>query len=200
MRKPHENQGRILEFIKREIQEKGYPPSVREICAAVGLKSTSTVHCHLQKLEERGLLRRDSTKPRALEILGDESVARGRSIPIVGKVTAGIPILAQENIEDHLVIPEEFAGDTETFILTVRGESMIQAGILSGDYVVVRKQDTANNGDIVVAMIDDEATVKTFYREKNHIRLQPENPYMDPIIVRNCVILGKVISLFRKIV
>lgn len=198
MRKPHENQQKILDYIKSEIQEKGYPPSVREICAAVGLRSTSTVHSHLQKLEERGLLRRDSTKPRALEILGSESEARGVKVPIVGKVAAGIPILAQENIEDYLVIPKDFTSDTETFILTVRGESMIDAGIFNGDYLVVRQQGAADNGDIVVAMIDEEVTVKSFYRENGHIRLQPHNSSMEPIIVRDCVILGKVISLFRK--
>ncbi len=198
MRQPHINQQRILDFVKSEIQDKGYPPSVREICKAVGLKSTSTVHSHLHKLEERGLLRRDSTKPRALEVLGSEAEARGVRVPIIGKVAAGIPILAQENIEDYLVIPKDFTSDTETFILTVRGESMIDAGILNGDYLVVRQQRTANNGDIVVAMIDEEVTVKTFFRENGHIRLQPHNTSLKPIIVRDCVILGKVISLFRK--
>lgn len=167
MRKPRgDNQMKILEFIKQEIQNKGYPPSVREICDAVGLKSTSTVHGHLTRLEKRGLIRRDSTKPRAMEVL-DDPLARGRSVPLVGKVTAGVPILAQENIEEHIILPQDMVEGEDIFALCVEGESMINAGILDGDYVVVRKQPNAENGEIVVAMIEDEATVKRIYFEKN---------------------------------
>ncbi|HIS99423.1 MAG TPA: transcriptional repressor LexA [Candidatus Faecaligallichristensenella faecipullorum] len=199
MRKPRgDNQMKILEFIKQEIQNKGYPPSVREICDAVGLKSTSTVHGHLTRLEKRGLIRRDSTKPRAMEVL-DDPLARGRSVPLVGKVTAGVPILAQENIEEHIILPQDMVEGEDIFALCVEGESMINAGILDGDYVVVRKQPNAENGEIVVAMIEDEATVKRIYFEKNRVRLQPENPYMEPIYAEEVTVIGKVIALFRQI-
>jgi repressor LexA len=202
MKRPRgDNQGKILEYIKSEIQSKGYPPSVREICDAVGLKSTSTVHGHLTRLQKKGLLNRDPMKPRAMEVLGDPNFARKEifSVPIVGRVTAGTPILAQENIEDMMLISADFLGEGEHFILLVRGESMINAGILDGDYVVVRKQLHANNGEIVVAMIEDEATVKRFYKEDGHFRLQPENDHMNPIIVPEVTVLGKVVTLFRRI-
>lgn len=192
-------QRRILEFIKKEIELKGYPPSVREICQAVNLKSTSTVHGHLEQLEKRGLIRRDSTKPRAMEVL-DNPLSKGRSVPLVGRVTAGIPILAEENIEDYIVLPQDLVGsDDELFALRVRGDSMIRAGILSGDFIIVRKQNHADNGDIVVAMIEDEATVKRIYFEKDGVRLQPENPYYDPIYSRKVSVIGKVTALFRKL-
>lgn len=200
MRKPRgDNQQRILEYIKSEIQAKGYPPSVREIGDAVGLKSTSTVHGHLTRLERKGLIHRDAMKPRAMEVINDISFNRRASmtIPIVGKVTAGMPILAIENIEEYVALPEAMLGEGTFFALNVRGESMIEAGILDGDHVVVRKQPDANNGDIVVAMIEDEATVKRFYRENGRFRLQPENETMEPIIVKEVTILGKVISLYR---
>jgi repressor LexA len=196
----------ILEFIKKEVRSKGYPPSVREIGEAVGLASSSTVHGHLDRLEKKGLIRRDPTKPRAIEILDEDelspafdlSVAR---IPLVGKVTAGEPILATENIEDYFPLPSHFVGDEKNvFMLNIVGESMIEAGIHDGDYVIVKQQQSASNGDIVVAMTEeDEATVKTFYRERDHIRLQPENPSMEPIRLKNVTILGKVIGLFRDI-
>lgn len=195
----------ILDFIKNEVREKGYPPSVREIGEAVGLLSSSTVHGHLDRLEKKGLIRRDPTKPRAIEILDTEGVdgiipLAVAKVPIVGKVTAGVPITATENIEDYFPLPSHFVGDSSVFILNVEGESMIEAGIHDGDYVIVRQQRTANNGDIVVAMNeDDEATVKTFYKEKNYIRLQPENSSMQPILLQNVTILGKVIGLFRDI-
>lgn len=193
-----ESQDRILAFIKQEIQSKGYPPSVREICEAVHLKSTSTVHGHLAALESRGLIRRDSTKPRALEVL-DNPLSRGRSIPLVGQVTAGVPILAQENIEDYLVVPQDMtSGDREHFALRVRGESMIDAGILDGDFIIVRKQNDAHNGEIVVAMIEDEATVKRIYYEENRVRLQPENAFMEPIYAQEVCVLGKVVALVRQ--
>jgi repressor LexA len=192
------SQRRILEFIKKEIELKGYPPSVREICEAVNLKSTSTVHGHLEQLEKRGLIRRDSTKPRAMEVL-DNPLSKGRSVPLVGRVTAGIPILAEENIEDYIVLPQDLVGaEDELFALRVRGESMIRAGILNGDYIIVRKQSHADNGDIVVAMIEDEATVKRIYFERDGVRLQPENPYYDPIYSRKVSVVGKVTALFRK--
>jgi repressor LexA len=193
------SQRRILEFIKKEIELKGYPPSVREICEAVNLKSTSTVHGHLEQLEKRGLIRRDSTKPRAMEVL-ENPLSKGRSVPLVGRVTAGIPILAEENIEDYIVLPQDQVGsDDELFALRVRGESMIRAGILNGDFIIVRKQSHADNGDIVVAMIEDEATVKRIYFEKDGVRLQPENPYYDPIYSRKVTVVGKVTALFRKL-
>lgn len=195
-------QRQILDFIKKEIRERGYPPSVREIGESVGLSSSSTVHGHLARLEEKGYIRRDPTKPRAIEIL-DESFYNLRrktvNVPLVGRVTAGLPILAVENIEEYFPLPQELVSDEEVFMLTVQGESMIEAGILNGDYVIVRQQSSALNGEIVVALIDDEATVKRFFKEKDHIRLQPENQHMEPIIVQDVSILGKVIGLYRKI-
>lgn len=196
----------ILDFIKKEVIEKGYPPSVREIGQAVGLASSSTVHGHLARLESKGLIRRDPTKPRAIEILEvDEHSQIPKSkvvnVPVVGKVTAGLPITAVENIEEYFPLPERLAPpDEKVFMLEIVGESMIEAGILDGDYVVVRQQSTANNGDIVVAMTDeDEATVKRFFKEKDYIRLQPENSMMEPIILKNVTILGKVIGVYRHI-
>ncbi|PLS04760.1 transcriptional repressor LexA [Neobacillus cucumis] len=196
----------ILEFIKGEVRSKGYPPSVREIGEAVGLASSSTVHGHLARLESKGLIRRDPTKPRAIEILdADEAAQIPRNkvvnVPVVGKVTAGLPITAIENVEEYFPLPESLApSDEQVFMLEIMGESMIEAGILDGDYVIVKQQQTANNGDIVVAMTeDDEATCKRFFKEKDYIRLQPENSAMDPIILRNVSILGKVIGVYRHI-
>ena len=198
MRASHENQQRILDFIKSEIEDKGYPPSVREICAAVGLRSTSTVHAHLNHLEEKGLIRRDSTKPRAVEVL-DGTQARGRSVPLVGRVTAGQPILAIENIEEYLSLPQSVLGQGEMFSLRVEGESMIDAGIMDGDIVVLRQQDTAENGEIVVAMTpEDEATLKRIFYEDGRVRLQPENATMAPIYVDNVTVLGKLVALIRQ--
>lgn len=193
-------QQEILDFIKSEINSKGYPPSVREICSAVGLKSTSTVHGHLDRLEKRGLIRRDPTKPRAIEVLDDYLYQKEIiSVPIVGSVAAGQPILAVENVEDNFPIPADFfPHKNQMFMLQIKGQSMIGTGINDGDYIIVQQQSTAINGDIVVALIDDSATVKTFYKEKDYIRLQPENPAMEPIIVDDCVILGKAVGLFRK--
>lgn len=197
-------QKEILEFIKQRVREKGYPPSVREIGEAVNLRSSSTVHGHLDRLEKNGYIRRDPTKPRAIEILdGDPPLsafdARVTRVPVVGKVTAGVPITATENIEDYFPLPSHMVGDHTVFMLRVVGDSMIEAGICDGDYVVVRQQSSANNGDIVVALTqDNEATVKRFFREKDHIRLQPENPSMEPIRLRNVTVLGKVIGLFRQ--
>lgn len=192
-----DKQTAILEFIRSEIEQKGYPPSVREICSAVGLKSTSSVHAHLTHLEKKGLLRRDPTKPRAMEVL-DGPVSRGRSVPLVGRVTAGLPILATENIEDYLVLPQSLQGRGDLFALRVQGESMIEAGIEDGDIVVLRRQETAENGEIVVAMIDDEATLKRIYYEDGHVRLQPENAAMEPIYADEVVILGRLLALFRQ--
>lgn len=194
----------ILNFIKNELQAKGYPPAVREICKAVNLRSTSTVHGHLSKLEEKGYIRRDPTKPRAIEILDKENegiLSRKEivNVPIIGKVTAGQPILAVENIEDTFPVPVDFVENNSAFMLSVQGESMIEAGILNGDYVLVRQQNIARNGDIVVALLEDEATVKTFYKESEYIRLQPENKSMDPIITRDVKILGKVVGVFRTL-
>ena len=198
MRASHENQQKILDFIKSEIEDKGYPPSVREICAAVGLRSTSTVHAHLNHLEAQGLIRRDPTKPRALEVV-DGSQPRGRSVPLVGRVTAGQPILAIENIEEYLSLPQSVLGQGEMFSLRVEGESMIDAGIMDGDLVVLRQQDTAENGEIVVAMNDeDEATLKRIYYEADRVRLQPENPTMAPIYVKRATVLGKLVALIRQ--
>lgn len=206
MSKISNRQQAILEFIKNEVREKGYPPSVREIGEAVGLASSSTVHGHLERLEKKGMIRRDPTKPRAIEILGEgdglelfsHSIAR---VPLIGKVTAGVPITATENIEDYFPLPTHMVKEDNVFMLSVIGESMIDAGIHNGDYVIVRQQQTAHNGDIVVAMTEeDEATVKRFYKERDHIRLQPENPAMEPIRLKNVTILGKVIGLFRDIV
>ena len=197
MRSSQENQQKILDFIKSEIEMKGYPPSVREICQAVGLKSTSTVHAHLNHLEEQGLIRRDSTKPRALEVL-DGSHQRGRSVPLVGRVTAGQPILAVENIEDYLVLPQSMLGQDDVFCLRVQGESMIDIGILDGDIVVLRRQESADNGDIVVALVDDEATLKRIFYEDGRVRLQPENHTMEPIYADDAAVLGKLVALFRQ--
>lgn len=202
MQRPRgDNQQRILDFIKSEIQSKGYPPSVREIAQAVGLKSTSTVHGHLQRLEKRGLLHRDAMKPRAMEIMGDPNFVRNNTtaVPVVGRVTAGLPILAEENLEEYVPIPEIMLGEGEHFILLVRGDSMIDAGILNGDYIVVKKCSEASNGDIVVAMIEDSATVKRFFREGNRFRLQPENKTMEPIYADEVTILGQVVSLYRLV-
>lgn len=193
----------ILDFLRQEISTKGYPPSVREICNAVGLKSTSTVHAHLEKLERLGYIRRDPTKPRAIEILdGNDVYIQNNNIikaPIIGQVSAGQPILAFEDIQDYFPLPlNYFNSNKEIFLLKIDGESMIEAGILDGDYVIVEKQPTANNGEIVVALIDDSATVKRFYKKNGYIKLQPENSSMEPIIVSDCKILGKVIGVFRR--
>ena len=193
-------QSEILEYIKSEILSKGYPPAVREICEAVDLKSTSSVHSHLETLEKNGYIRRDPTKPRAIEILDDDFNLTRRevvNVPIVGHVAAGEPILATKNIENYFPIPVEYMPNEETFMLKVKGESMINAGIFNGDNVLVKKQPNADNGDIVVALVDDSATVKTFYKEDGYYRLQPENDTMDPIIVKECSILGKVFGVFR---
>lgn len=193
-------QQEILDYIKDEILKKGYPPTVREICETVNLKSTSSVHAHLETLEKNGHIRRDPTKPRAIEICDDSfQMVRTEmiSIPVVGNVAAGQPILAEENIEDYFPVPADIVPKGESFILNVRGESMINAGILNGDKVFVNSGSAANNGDIVVALIDDSATVKTFYKENGRIRLQPENDTMDPIIVDSCQILGKVYGVLR---
>lgn len=196
-----DTQQRILAFIEQEIAQKGYPPSVREIGDAVGLKSTSTVHGHLCRLEARGLLRRDAMKPRAMEVRGGENASRApgvQLVPLVGNVAAGSPILAEEYVEDQIPMPEALMGEGKHFILKVHGDSMINAGIMDGDYVVVRQQATANNGEIVVAMIDGSATVKRFYRENGHFRLQPENSTMAPILTRTVDIAGKVVTVYRK--
>ena len=195
-----DKQREILEYIKAEILNRGYPPAVREICEAVKLKSTSSVHAHLETLEKNGYIRRDPTKPRAIEIVDENFNLTRRemvNVPIVGKVAAGEPILAVENIENYFPIPAEFMPNEPTFILQVQGESMINAGILYGDYVLVQQQPTANDGDMVVALVDDSATVKTFYKENGYYRLQPENDFMDPIIVSEVMIMGKVIGTFR---
>lgn len=203
MSKMSNRQNAILEFIKSEVREKGYPPSVREIGEAVGLASSSTVHGHLDRLEKKGLIRRDPTKPRAIEILdGDDLPERFpssvRHIPLVGKVTAGVPITATENIEEFFPVPTQMVGDQPVFMLSVMGDSMIEVGINDGDYVIVRQQQTADNGDIVVAMTEDnEATVKTFYKERDHIRLQPENSALEPLRLKHVSILGRVIGLIR---
>lgn len=193
-------QEEILEFIKKRIKEKGYPPAVREICEATGLKSTSTVHGHLTRLEKKGYIRRDPSKPRAIEIVDDEFYVHRNvvQLPLVGKVTAGEPILAVENIEETMTLPYDLVGTEDAFLLRVRGDSMFEAGIFDNDIIIVRRQNVAENGDIVVALIDDEATVKRFYKEHDHIRLQPENKAMEPIIVKDVKILGKVIGLIRR--
>ena len=193
-------QQEILDYIKDEILKRGYPPAVREICEAVHLKSTSSVHAHLETLEKNGYIRRDPTKPRAIEICDDNfQMVRTEmvSIPVVGRVAAGAPILAEENIESYFPIPADMVPRGESFMLKVKGDSMINAGIFSGDQIFVNACNTASNGDMVVALIDDSATVKTFYKEEGHIRLQPENDEMDPIIVEDCQILGKVYGVFR---
>ena len=193
-------QREILEYIKQEILNKGYPPAVREICEAVHLKSTSSVHSHLETLEKNGYIRRDPTKPRAIEIIDDNFNLTRRevvNVPIIGQVAAGQPLLAVENIENYFPIPTEFMPNAETFMLKVKGDSMINAGIFNGDKILVQKQSDAQNGDIVVALVDDSATVKTFYKEDGHFRLQPENDTMDQIIVNECSILGKVFGIMR---
>ena len=193
-------QSEILEYIKEQILEKGYPPAVREICEAVHLKSTSSVHAHLETLEKNGYIRRDPTKPRAIEICDDSfQLVRNEmtSIPIIGTGAAGQPILAAENIEGYFPVPVDMVPNAETFILKVKGDSMINAGIFSGDQIFVERTNVARNGDMVVALVDDSATVKTFYKEQGHVRLQPENDTMDPIIVDDCDILGKVFGVFR---
>ena len=203
----------ILKFIEKQVSEQGYAPSVREIGKAVGLSSTATVHAYLAKLEEKGYIKKENQKGRTLRLLkglnkknnsdsNEKPFYSGRElvdVPVIGKITAGAPILAVENITDNFLIPVDFVGNSESFMLTVSGESMIEAGILDGDYILVRRQNVARNGEIVVAMIDDEATVKTFYMEDGHIRLQPENSSMDPIIVPDCQVLGRVVGVFRKL-
>lgn len=195
-----DKQSEIYNFIKDQVQLKGYPPSVREICEAVGLKSTSTVHGHLERLEKKGYIRRDPTKPRAIELLKDCVIRKELiDIPIIGKITAGIPILAVENVEDTFTIPLNFTKtNNELFMLKVSGSSMIEAGILDGDLAIIEKVNTCKNGDIAVALIDNEATIKRFFKEKTHIRLQPENSSMSPIIVDDCTILGVLVGIYRK--
>ena len=195
-----DKQQQILEYIKDQIMEKGYPPAVREICDAVHLKSTSSVHSHLETLERRGYIRRDPTKPRAIEICDDNFQmlrTETASLPVVGRVAAGEPILAEQNIESYFPIPAEYVPRGESFILKVHGTSMINVGIMDGDFIFVNSCNTAENGEIVVALIDDSATLKRFYKEKDHIRLQPENDEMEPIIVDSCQILGKVFGVYR---
>lgn len=211
-KKMNDKQQQILDFVNSEVEEKGYPPSVREICSAVGFKSTSTVHSYLEKLEKNGLISKDPTKPRALRVIGGKRGSSSNAtskeyyskrelidVPVIGKVTAGQPILAVENIEDTFPIPIDFVQNSTAFMLRIQGDSMVDAGILDKDLILVKQQSTANNGDIVVALIGDEATVKTFYKEKGYVRLQPQNQYMEPIIVKeNLTILGKVAGVFRK--
>ena len=210
-RKITKRQQQIYDYIKSYQQENGYPPSVREMAQAVGLSSPSTVHAHLSALEDHGLIKRDASKPRALEVFNEdgssaklapvtESVDRGTiTLPLVGRVAAGLPILAEQNVEDSFTLPTEIATDSSSFILEVHGESMINVGIYNGDYIVVREQRSAMNGEIVVAMIDGSATVKTFYKERGRVRLQPENDAMEPIYAENPVILGKVVALMRRL-
>ena len=193
-------QQEILDFIKSEILHKGYPPAVRDICEAVHLKSTSSVHSHLETLEKNGYIRRDPTKPRAIEIIDDTFQLTRRevvNVPLIGTVAAGQPILAQENIENYFPVPAEYMPNSECFMLKVKGDSMVNAGIFNGDQILVQQQNTANNGDMVVALIDDSATVKTFYKEDGNYRLQPENDSMSPIIVDEVTILGKVFGVLR---
>lgn len=199
-----DRQAKILDFLADTLRRRGYPPSVREIGSAVGLSSSSTVHAHLDKLEKKGYIRRDPTRSRAIEIVDKALDVRPSkemlNVPLVGRVTAGLPILATENVDDYFPIPLDFVGPGEFFMLDVRGDSMIGAGILDGDRVIVRKQDTAQDGEIVVALVgDEEATVKRLYREKDHVRLQPENPHMDPIIAVDVRILGRVVGLVRRV-
>ncbi len=195
-----DKQKEILEYIKSEILNRGYPPAVRDICEAVHLKSTSSVHSHLETLEKNGYIRRDPTKPRAIEIIDDTfNLVRREvvNVPLLGRVAAGEPLLAVENIETYFPIPSEYVPNEETFMLRVTGESMVNAGVFDGDNILVQRQSTAENGDMVVALVDDSATVKTFYKEDGHYRLQPENDSMEPIIVEDCMILGKVFGVFR---
>lgn len=199
-----DKQIKIIQYIKDELSLRGYPPSIREICQAVGLSSTSSVHAHLNTLEEKGYIKKGTNKRRALELIDVDDICCNMpkkeivNVPIVGTVTAGSPILAVENIDDTLPISIDFVGNKDSYVLKVKGESMIEAGILNGDYVIVNSQHTAKNGDIVVALIDDEATVKTFYKEKDHIRLQPQNSAMDPILIKEPYILGVVKAVVRK--
>ena len=204
-----DKQQRVLDYVREQIKKDGYAPSVRDICKALDLKSTSTVHGYLSRLEKKGLIQKAALKPRTLRIVGEEPEREEDKgfytskemvdVPIVGRVTAGMPILAVENIEDSFPLPIDFVGNSESFMLKVRGDSMIDAGILDGDLVLVKNQNTAENGDIVVALIEDEATVKKFYKEKGFIRLQPQNQFMQPILVPTCTILGKVAGVFRKL-
>lgn len=195
-------QREILTYVLDSMQQRGYPPSVREIGTALGLTSSSTVHSHLAALEKKGFIHRDPSKPRAIEILKDgasQPPKRVVNVPVLGRIAAGQPILAEENVEDVFPLPRDFVREDASFILRVRGDSMIDAGIYDGDYLVVRQQATANNGEIVAAMIGDEATVKRFYRERDHIRLQPENSGMSPIIARDVTVLGKAVALIRRL-
>jgi repressor LexA len=190
----------IFDYIRESVRERGYPPSVREIGETVGLRSSSTVHGHLRRLEEKGYIRRDPTKPRAIEVLGPSGMrSRPLDIPVLGQITAGQPILAVENIEEILPLPAEFVRDEDAFVLRVRGDSMAGAGILDGDYVVVRPQATAENGDIVAALLGEDATVKRFYHDRNGIRLQPDNPAYEAIVTSEAKVLGKVVALFRRL-
>ncbi|MGN0318792.1 MAG: transcriptional repressor LexA [Lachnospira sp.] len=195
-----QKQSEILEYIKSQILNKGYPPSVRDICTAVNLKSTSSVHAHLESLEKNGYIRRDPTKSRTIEIIDDNFNLSRRevvNIPLLGQVAAGQPLLAVENITNYFPIPAEYLPNEDTFMLKVKGDSMVNMGIYDGDQIIVKKQNTARNGEVIVALVDDSATVKRFYKEEGHIRLQPENDFMDPIIVDDCEILGKVVGLIR---
>lgn len=202
-----DRQRQVLDYIKSEVKAKGFPPTVRDIGEAVGLSSSSTVHAHLAALEAKGLIRRDPSKPRALEVLGraDGAARSARplrnavELPVVGAVAAGVPILAAENVESTITLPTDVVRDDATFVLRVKGDSMVDAGILDGDYVVVRQQPTAANGDIIVAMLDEEATVKRYFREPDRIRLQPENATMEPIYAREITVLGKVVAVFRRV-
>ncbi|HEX9247049.1 MAG TPA: transcriptional repressor LexA [bacterium] len=194
-------QREILNYVLNNMQQRGYPPSVREIGAALGLTSSSTVHSHLTALEKKGFIHRDPSKPRAIEILKDgasQPPKRVVNVPVLGRIAAGQPLFAEENIEDIFPLPRDLVREDASFILRVRGESMIEAGILDGDFIVVRQQPTANNGEIVAALLGDEATVKRFYRERDHIRLQPENRTMTPILTRDATVLGKVVALIRR--
>ncbi|MBI2914794.1 MAG: transcriptional repressor LexA [Firmicutes bacterium] len=196
-----QRQRQILDYIKKHVRTKGYPPSVREIGEAVGLSSSSTVHGHLERMEQKGFIRRDPTKPRAILVLGDPDFVHKEvtNVPVVGRVTAGEPILAVQNIDDYFPVPKDFIAYEDTFILKVRGDSMINAGIVDGDYVVVKQQSYADNGDIAVVLLEDEATVKRFFRQNDHVRLQPENPNLKPILVKDAQILGRVVGLFRRL-
>lgn len=205
--KATDKQQRVLDYVRKQIKEEGYAPSVREICKALDLKSTSTVHGYLARLKKKGLIEKVDMKSRTIRLIDEEGKSQKPfftskemvEVPLVGKVTAGKPILAVENFEDTYPLPVDLAGNGENFMLKVKGESMIDAGILDGDFIIVKKQDNAQNGDVVVALIDEEATVKKFYKENGHIRLQPQNQFMQPIIVPTCVVLGKVVGVFRKL-
>jgi repressor LexA len=194
-------QQEIFDFVKRYVGEHGYPPTVRDIGKAIGLTSSSTVHAHLANLEKIGVVKRDPTKPRALEVLVNKARGAGAQggLPLVGQVAAGSPVLAEENIEEYVTVPEIAGGDQGEFVLEVKGDSMIKAGILEGDHVIVRKQDTAENGEIVVALVGEEATVKRFFREEQYVRLQPENDALDPILTREVRLLGRVVGVCRRV-